>query len=220
MALRLTLALTGNLKREMERELAAAEKAVTAGVRTATAGLKGELRAQVRRAGLGNRLANAWRGQDFPRAGTSLGAKGFVFTRAPRLIEAFAKNTTIRANRGVFLAIPTDAAPKRGVGGRKISPETFPEHRFGPLRFVSRGRGRPALLVVDNVRVGRTGRVGALTSQRKNTGRFTRTTGRSTVAMFVLVPQVRLRKRLDADRAARFWTGRLGELIVRNLPRG
>ncbi|MFG5121617.1 DUF6441 family protein, partial [Methylorubrum sp. POS3] len=43
-------------------------RSVTAGMRAVTDGLKEDLRADVREAGLGQRLANTWRGQTFPKA--------------------------------------------------------------------------------------------------------------------------------------------------------
>ena len=42
--------------------------------------------------------------------------------------------------------------PVRAQTAHKLAPSTFPEHRFGQLRFVYRGSGRPSLLVVDNLR--------------------------------------------------------------------
>jgi hypothetical protein len=57
----------------------------------------------------------------------------------------------IRSRRGRFLAIPTENAPRKGTDGKRIRPSTFPEHRFGPLRFVPRPSG-PSLLVVDGLR--------------------------------------------------------------------
>jgi hypothetical protein len=58
----------------------------------------------------------------------------------------------IRSRRGRFLAVPTENAPRKGSDGRRISPSSSPEHRFGPLRFVPRQSG-PSLLVVDGLRV-------------------------------------------------------------------
>ncbi|MGW5960753.1 DUF6441 family protein, partial [Methylorubrum thiocyanatum] len=46
-------------------------RSVTAGMREITDGLKEDLRADVRESGLGQRLANTWRGQTFPRTGES-----------------------------------------------------------------------------------------------------------------------------------------------------
>jgi hypothetical protein len=52
-----------------------------------------------------------------------------------------------RSRRGRFLAIPTENAPRRGTDGKRINPSTFPEHRFGPLRFVPRPSGISLLVV-------------------------------------------------------------------------
>lgn len=197
--MRVRAALRGDLRQVVAAQLSATEKGVTRGVRDVTEQAKTRLRNQVTGAGLGRRLALAWRSQVFPKSGVSLGAAGFVFTRAPKLIRAFSRNQVIRSKEGFYLAIPTDAAPKRGVRGGRINPSNFPEDRFGPLRFVYRKSG-PSLLVVDGVRVSqKTGRVSrrAKTSTTKS-GAFR--SGISTVVMFILVPQITLRKRLDPER--------------------
>jgi len=97
------------------------------------------------------------------------------------------------------------------------NPSNFPEHRFGPLRFVYRRRG-PSLLVVDGVRVNKSGRVG----RRAKGGAFTKTgrikQGMATAVMFVMVPQARIRKRLDVRREATRWEKRLPGLIGRQMP--
>ena len=79
-----------------------------------------------------------------------------------------------------------------------------------------RRSGRAALLVVDGVRVSaQSGRIGR---QAKGGGR-TKSGGYrqsiATVAMFVLVRQVKLRKRLNVARVAERWTRRLPALIRR-----
>ena len=82
------------------------------------------------------------------------------------------------------------------------------------LRFVFRP-GRPGLLVVDGLRAG-SGRHGGF---RRASQRALRTgQGVVTVVMFVLVPQVRLRKRLDIDGAARRWQGLLPQLVLDAWP--
>jgi Family of unknown function (DUF6441) len=43
---------------------------------------------------------------------------------------------------------------------------------------------------------------------------YTRLAGRTPVPVFLLVPQVTLKKRLDVDGAARRWAGRLPELVL------
>jgi hypothetical protein len=134
--MRLTAAFSGDLSQLLAEEVRAAETAVTAGVRQAGEGLKGELRRQVTGAGLGSRLANAWRDRHYPNE--KVDAASLVWTKAPQIIRAFAEGVTIRSRRGRWLAIPTENAPRRGTDGKRISPSTFPEHRLGRLRLVAR----------------------------------------------------------------------------------
>jgi hypothetical protein len=123
----------------------------------------------------------------------------------------------IRSRRGRFLAIPTENAPRKGTDGKRISPSTFPEHRFGPLRFVPRQSG-PSLLVVDGLRASFSRQAGQLRGFRRATERARRSgQGLTTVVMFLLVPQVKLRKRLDVARAAERWSGQLPTLIEQQL---
>ena len=72
------------------------------------------------------------------------------------------------------------------------------------LRFVYRRRG-PSLLVADE----RLNARGLGVASRSKTGR-----GRATVPIFLLVPQVRLRKRLDLDRDAERVAGKVPGLVV------
>jgi len=123
----------------------------------------------------------------------------------------------IRSRRGRFLAIPTENAPRKGTDGRRISPSTFPDHRFGPLRFVPRQSG-PSLLVADGLRASLSRKTGQLRGFRRATDRVrARGEGLTTVVMFVLVPQVKLRKRLDVARVAERWSGQLPALIEQQL---
>jgi hypothetical protein len=123
----------------------------------------------------------------------------------------------IRSRRGRFLAIPTENAPRRGTDGKRIGPRTFPEHRFGPLRFVPRPSG-PSLLVVDGLRASYSRQTGPLRGFRRATGRARRSrAGLTTVVMFLLVPQVKLPKRLGVTRAAERWSGQLPALIEQQL---
>jgi Family of unknown function (DUF6441) len=123
----------------------------------------------------------------------------------------------IRSKRGRFLAIPTDNAPRKGTDGRRISPITFPEHRFGPFRFVPRESG-PSLLVVDGLRASFSRKSGELRGFRRATDRALRSgQGLTTVVMFLLVPQVKLSKRLNLARAAERWSAQLPALIEQQL---
>lgn len=207
--MRLEAAIQGDLGRHMKAEIKAAGGAVVIGTRRAAEGLKHEMRAQVTGAGLGRRLANSWRGKVFENK--RLNAAGRVWTKAPTIMRAFNEGVTIKSKKGLWLAIPTPAAPRRGIGGKRISPATFPEHRFGRLRFVYRGGGKPSLLVVDGLKA-RGGKRGGFSKAGKRaqaTGQ-----GLTTVVMFIMVPQVRLRKRLDFTGAGRHWLQRLPRLIA------
>ena len=212
--MKLTATITGSIMANMQAEAKRIERGVAAGVKEAGAGLKGDLRKQVVAAGLGSRLARTWRSRAYPNKGHD--AATLVWSRAPQIIRTFDEGAVIRSKSGLWLAIPTPAAPKRGIGGKRINPGNFPEHRFGPLRFVYR-RGRPSLLVVDGVRINKSGRVG----RRAKGGAFTKTgrmkQGITTVVMFIMVPQVKLKKRLDVVGEAKRWERKLPGLIAQEL---
>jgi hypothetical protein len=201
-----------SMQAEMQAELRDLERAVARGTKEAGQGLKTELRRQVTSAGLGQRLANSWRDRHYPNR--KLDAASLVYTKAPQIIRAFDEGVTIRSRRGRFLAIPTANAPRRGTDGKRISPSTFPEHRLGKLRLVTRP-GKGPLLVVDGLRLsaGRRGGFRRASARALRIGR-----GVVTVVMFVLVPQVRLRKRLDVEGAVRRWHGQLPRLVLEAWP--
>ncbi|MDF1621794.1 DUF6441 family protein, partial [Pseudothioclava nitratireducens] len=129
-----------------------------------------------------------------PRSGESLNAAALVWSKAPVIVGAHDTGPLIRSKDGFWLAIPTPAAG-RGLRGGRITPGEWERRRGLRLRFVYRRRG-PSLLVAD----GRLNNRGLGVASRSKTGR-----GRSTVPIFLLVPQVKLAKRLnlarDADRA-------------------
>ena len=210
--MRLQAAIQGDLNALLQAELGAAERAVTAGVRAATDGLKTELRRQITGAGLGSRLANTWRGEIYPKSGQSIGAAGYVWSKAPRLVRLYAEGAIIRSKRGLFLAIPTPAAGRYGDARQKITPGSWERIHGLRLRFVFR-RGSPSLLVADNVRLTKRGRATANIGRRQGV-EFTRLSGRTTVPLFILVPQVTVRRRLDVDGAAQKWIAALPRLVT------
>jgi hypothetical protein len=53
---------------------------------------------------------------------------------------------------------------------------------------------------------------------RSKAAAYTRLWDRTTVPVFILVPQVTVRKRLDVDGAARKWIRALPQLVLRNPP--
>ena len=79
-------------------------------------------------------------------------------------------------------------------------------------------RRNPSLPVVDSVRASFSRKTGELRGFQRASDRARRTgTGLATVVMFLLVPQVKLSKRLDVARAAERWSGRLPALIEQHL---
>ena len=212
--MRLEAAIKGDLHKFMEQQKVAAETAVTAGVAEITDRIKNDLRGQVSGAGLGSKLAKSWQAKLYPKGKKSIDTAGWVFSKAPKLIRAVDEGTLIKSKDGFFLAIPTEAAPKRGVGGKRITPSNFPEHSLGRLRFVYRP-GRISLLVVDNLRAG-TGKRGGFRKASESalkTGR-----GLATVVMFFLVPQVKLRKRLDYKAVVNRLEPQLPQTILKHWP--
>jgi Family of unknown function (DUF6441) len=213
--LELMATIARSLRADMQAELRDLERAVTTGTKAAGQGLKTELRRQVGSAGLGQRLANSWRDKHYDNRG--IDAASLVYTKAPQIIRAFDEGALIRSKRGRFLAIPTANAPRKGTDSKRISPSTFPEHRFGPLRFVPRRNGL-SLLVVDGLRASVSRKTGELRGFRRASDRARRSgQGAATVVMFLLVPQVKLRKRLDVARPAERWSAQLPALIEQQL---
>jgi hypothetical protein len=213
--MKLAATIARSLQADMQTELRDLERAVAAGTRSAGQSLKTELRRQVTSAGLGQRLANSWRDKHYPNQ--KLDAASLVYAKAPQIIRAFDEGAVIRSRRGRFLAIPTENAPRKGTDGRRTRPSTFPEHRFGPLRFVPRQSG-PSLLVADGLRASLSRQTGELRGFRRPTDRARRSgQGLTTVVMFLLVPQVKVRKQLDVARAAERWSAQLPALIEQQL---
>ncbi|MCA3642477.1 MAG: hypothetical protein IOC63_11565 [Methylobacterium sp.] len=203
--MKLKLAIDPDIVALMAAEVAAGERAVTTAMREAGTGLKSAWRTQITGAGLGTRLANSIRSASFPKSGESLNAAALVWSNAPVIIGAHDTGPLIRSKNGFWLAIPTPAAGKSTRGGR-ITPGEW-ERRTGlRLRFIYRRRG-PSLLVAEG-RLNTKGRAfgrlsrphkghGPASPSRSKTGR-----GVVTAPIFLLVPQVKLPKRLDLARDA------------------
>jgi len=206
--MKLTLEISPDIQAIMRAEVLAGEKAVTTAMREASTELKTAWRSEITGAGLGRRLANTIRSATYPKAGESLNAAAFVWSKAPTIVGAHDTGPLIRSKDGFYLAIPT-AAAGRGFRGGRITPGEWEQQRGLRLRFVYRRRG-PSLLVAD----GRLNSRGLGVASRSKNGR-----GRSTVPVFLLVPQVKLQKRLDLAREAERVQGMVPAAIVANWVR-
>ena len=203
--MKLETQIIGDIARIMDAEVKAGEKAVTTAMREAGTGLKTAWRGQITGAGLGRRLANSIRSQTYPKAGESLNAAALVWSKAPVIVGAHDTGPLIRSRDGFWLAIPLPAAGK-GRRGAKLTPGEWERRRGLRLSFVYRRSG-PSLLVAD----GRLNTKGLGVASRSKSGR-----GRATVPIFLLVPQVKLPKRLDLNRDAERALDSVPGLIVAN----
>ena len=194
----------------LQAEIKAGEHAVTAAMKSAGSELKQAWREQITRAGLGHRLPRTIRNRTYPKGKDSIDAAAFVWSNAPEILNAHDKGVLIRSKNGFYLAIPTEAAGK-GRGGARLTPAQWEQRRGMRLRFIYR-RNAPSLLVAGKARINPRG---TAVASRSKTGR-----GQVTAPIFLLVPQVRLRKRLDLARDAERVAGAVPGLIVERWVEG
>ena len=207
--MKLKLDITPDIVAMMAAEVVAGERAVTGAMREAGNSLKTAWRGQIAGAGLGRKLANSIRSQTYPKVGQSLSAAALVWSKAPAIIGAHNTGPLIRSKNGFWLAIPLPAAGK-GLRGGRITPGEWERRRGLRLRFVYRRTG-PSLLVSE----GRLNTKGQAVVARSKTGR-----GVVTAPIFLLVPQVKLPKRLDLARDAERAVDGVPGLIVANWVEG
>ncbi|ESQ82391.1 hypothetical protein AEAC466_17360 [Asticcacaulis sp. AC466] len=188
----------------IESEIAAD---VTGGMRLATEGLKEDLRDQVRKAGLGTKLANTWRGQVYPAHQDSLDPAGVVWSKAPKLLDAFDRNPNIvPVNGAKMLAIPTKNVPRQSA--RRLMTPVEVEATFNQDLIITRGRNGHLYAYVNVVAAKNKRGFRAPTKGRLKQGREVKL-----VMMFVLVRSVRPGKRVDIDTSVNTWTARLPGLV-------
>ena len=183
------------------------------GMAAATGALQADLRNQVRAAGLGAGLEKAWARADYPNANRlqGLSPAGLVYSKAVLLHSVFSEGATITAKSGRYLAIPTREAEALGYassgqnrGGKGVGSI---ERRASMVRdaIARLGKENVAILpaksgrklVVYKVPAGR----GAGRSFKVRGERGVGFRRGATVPLFILVPQVRLRPRLDVEAA-------------------
>ena len=206
------------LSDDMAHEMALTEIAVTRGIASTAAKLKAAWRAEVRST-LGQRLSQAIRSEVYPRGEPSAEAAAVVYARpgkgrrggAAEILAAHEYGAVIRSGSGFWLAIPTTEAG-RARRGAKMTPGEWEGRTGMRLQFVYRRRG-PSFLVAT----------GRSLRDRLGKGRMLRSgaygKGSVTSVIFLLVPQVRLRKRLNLMSAPDRLARDLPQAILRNWPR-
>lgn len=208
--MRLSLGVVGNIAEAMKAEIKAGQEAVKIAMSEVAQDGKKDWRQQIVSAGLGKRLANAVRGDVYPKDKYSFSAAAVIWTKAAKITDAHERGVTVKSSRGFFLAIPTDAAPKAGRFG-KMTPAEYERRTGSQLTFVYR-KNRPSLLVDQGARVNR--KTGRVMKARAAPGQ-----GSVTIPVFVLIPQARLRKRLNLMASADTWQARVPAAIARNWGR-
>jgi hypothetical protein len=201
--MKIVVRIEGDIEKLVAQRFLAGERAVKGAIRDAGVAVQADWRQQIGAAGLGTRLQGATRLKVYPPDQPSMNAVALVYSKAPKIIGGHDRGPLIRSKDGFWLAIPLPAAGK-GPRGAKITPGEWERRRGLRLRFVYRRTG-PSLLVAD----GRESKKGLGVASRSKTGR-----GRATVPIFLLVPQVKLPKRLNLYPAARRIAATLPGLIA------
>ena len=185
MSWQVSLALRGDLQKFMDAEVLAGKSAVSGVIGRRTIQLRNNLRRQVGRAKLGERLGKTIKHKTYPERGFSLNATGRVFSKAiykrkggiVDLISVFDKKNLLQPTHGpTYLAIANQKVAGRGTGvrghPRAKSPQD-PEFK-GQLQFRETSKANIAMLVLKRDR---------------------------TKVAFWLVKVARIGKRLDVDKA-------------------
>lgn len=186
--MQLKLALQGKLSDVMEKHYADGAKAITLGISAATNGLKSSLREQVRAAGMSSRMANTWRSVVYPKGKNSIRAAGSVYSNAEKIMLGFEYASVIRSHDGLWLAIPTDAIPKK-ARGQRMTPGLYERIKGVRLQFVYR---------------------------RHNCSLLVHTKKKKTVIAFILVPQVKMPKLINFASESEHWQNMVPSLILQN----
>jgi hypothetical protein len=192
-------------------ELSRVETAVAEEVKAGAQGLQSDLRRETE-ALLGDKIAKAWRTKFYPNKGDRGGPAGFVWSKAPKVIDFFSTSKIITPIGEAF-AVPTDNVPRAGRGRRMTPIEV--EARFNAELFpVHLPSGRVGLAI--DVVAGRNGRGHReATARRKAQGRKAKP-----VLMFVLLRSIRSRKLIDLEAFANRWGARTAANIETRLERG
>ncbi len=222
--------IIGDIYGDVVKDMGRLARASTGGLKDASNGLKRDLRRDVEQAGLGRRLANTWRnnkrGQKiavYPQDRPRMNAAALVWSNAPHIIEGYDKGGMVRARRGKkkYLAIPLPTAQRLMGSGKtrlRITPDLWEKKTGMRLALVQR-RGKNPLLVARGVRVTKRGRVRTLTVRKatKRMGPRISLNGLAEAPMFVLVPHIQLRKRLNVKRTADKWGAQIPRLIDQRM---
>lgn len=202
---------------EMNRTLANAQNAIIGGITESVNEAKNSVRAMTRSAFKSGRLPNSWQSKIYGR--DSFNPAGMIYSKAPVIMRAFSEGTLIKSADGFFLAVPTENCPK-SYTGKRVTPMNWPKEVYGPLEFIYVGHGKPSMLAATNA-------PGASESRRTRSilGRQIRGGARGKITlekmvMFILLPQVKLDKRIDPERVIKAAGDAIPDRITARLKGG
>ena len=95
--MRLSAKTIGDIRRNLRKETEFISRMATKATKEATNGLKAGLRNDIVSAGFGVRLSRTWRSKIYDDNGVDV--KGFVYSRAPEIIESFDQGVVMRPSR-------------------------------------------------------------------------------------------------------------------------
>lgn len=213
--MRVTSKLSGTFEEILDDQTSELSKVLRAGMDRASDIVQADLRSRTRAARLGNGLEKAWRKQLYPRSPKkTLHPAALVYSNATFLHRVFIEGAIIQAKNGRYLAIPTKEAELMGFARTDVSRKGGPiaagqlrrasqvskaieelgEHN---IRFIPLSQGR-FLIVYDpksgNIREKRARP--KVARPHRGTRKRPRVKG---IPLFFLIPQVRLRSRIDFD---------------------
>lgn len=209
----------GNIADYMRLEQEGGARAASRVMGEETRNLQLALRAQVNAAfgAKGRGIGNAWRQRTFPRR-PSLGAAGLVWSKTPAVIDAFERGALIRPKGGKkFLAIPTGFNADRGRrgranGGMRVTPKQMVASKQAFMRPFKSGRGFVWYLPLkQGEQTGKKRRTRLIaggvaevgTGNRKGREAWARgLLAQGMVPMFIMLPAVKLPKKLDIQKPA------------------
>lgn len=198
--------VTGDILKDVEKYIQDSEKAVQSAIAQATNGLKLELRQQVINAGLGKRLSNTWRSAVNPNGKNSINASGAVWSTAREIIDSNTKGSTIRGKNGKWIVIPLEAAGKIKHGKNMLKDW---QAKYGRLRFIYGKNGKNSYLVAENMRARKGKRGGFTKASDKAISKGTV----ATVPIFLVIPQAKMKKRLNPQSAFEKWNSKLSNYL-------
>lgn len=211
--MRIKIEVEGDIKEILQDKRRAIGFATTVAMKGAALSLKTAWRAQVVAAGLGAGVANSVRNIDYPETGFSYEPSSLVYSKAPKILEAFDRGALIRANNGIWLAIPTPEAG-RGKRGMRITPAMWTAMNGRKLRFVNPPSAKTAFLVADDLRFNSRGLAKANRGRRRQDGILT---GSQSAVIFTLIRQAKLPKKLNLNSAKKQVEARLPGIVISNI---